>query len=212
MPSSQGSYGFQKVLEFCYHGILQDKKVWEEGHWSRIVWKSVKTQQKNLKCMEGSKKNLHWDIGSVGVNVNFRALEKSNLSRGKVMEICFWKRVRTLSSSFGSTMERANHTLLRYYYFGSCINSVRTMPTLGGNGVQSKFQTNVCCALVVFHLSLSPILVLVHLMAWGMLKGTVFTHDSSWSTPSLGQDSDVKSPVQQIRTCILFLLSTSCFP
>ena len=31
----------------------------------------------NKKCMEGSKENLHGDLGSVGVNVNFRALEKS---------------------------------------------------------------------------------------------------------------------------------------
>ena len=30
-----------------------------------------------MKCMEGSKENRHWDLGSVGVNVNFRALEKS---------------------------------------------------------------------------------------------------------------------------------------
>ena len=47
-------------------------------------------------------------------------------------------------------------------------------------------------------------------MAWGMLKGTVFTHDSSRSTPSLGQESDVKSQVQQIRT--FFLFSASCVP
>ena len=30
-----------------------------------------------MKCMEGSKENWHWDFWSVGVNVNFRALEKS---------------------------------------------------------------------------------------------------------------------------------------
>ena len=30
-----------------------------------------------MKCMEGSKENWRWDLGSVGVNVNFRALEKS---------------------------------------------------------------------------------------------------------------------------------------
>ena len=42
-------------------------------------WKVLEiclTQLKNMKCMEGSKENLHY-IGSVGVNVNFRALEKS---------------------------------------------------------------------------------------------------------------------------------------
>ena len=32
---------------------------------------------KNMKCMEGSKENLPWDLGSVGINVKFRALEKS---------------------------------------------------------------------------------------------------------------------------------------
>ena len=32
---------------------------------------------KNMKCMEGSKENCHWDLGIVEVNVNFRALEKS---------------------------------------------------------------------------------------------------------------------------------------
>ena len=32
---------------------------------------------KKLKSMEGSKENWHWDLGSVGVNVNFRAHEKS---------------------------------------------------------------------------------------------------------------------------------------
>ena len=32
---------------------------------------------KNMKCMEGSNENQLWDLGSVGVNVNFRALEKS---------------------------------------------------------------------------------------------------------------------------------------
>ena len=32
---------------------------------------------KSMKCMEGSKGNLHQDLGIVGVNVNFRALEKS---------------------------------------------------------------------------------------------------------------------------------------
>ena len=37
-----------------------------------------------------------------------------------------------------------------------------------------------------------------------MLKGTVFTHDSSRSTPSLGQESDVKSQVQQIRTFFFY--------
>lgn len=46
-------------------------------------------------------------------------------------------------------------------------------------------------------------------MAWGMLKGTVFTHDSSRSTPSLGQESDVKSQVQQIRT-FFFIFSLLC--
>ena len=30
-----------------------------------------------MKCMEDSKENLHWDPGSVGINVNFKALEKS---------------------------------------------------------------------------------------------------------------------------------------
>ena len=32
---------------------------------------------KNMKCMEGNKENQHRDLRSVGVNVNFRALEKS---------------------------------------------------------------------------------------------------------------------------------------
>ena len=32
---------------------------------------------KNMKCTEGSKKKQHWDLGSIGFNVNFRALEKS---------------------------------------------------------------------------------------------------------------------------------------
>ena len=30
-----------------------------------------------MKCMEGGKENQHRDLRSVGVNVNFRALEKS---------------------------------------------------------------------------------------------------------------------------------------
>ena len=39
-----------------------------------------------MKCIEGSKGNLHWDLGSVGISVNFRALEKSIW----VLEKC-WK-------------------------------------------------------------------------------------------------------------------------
>ena len=32
---------------------------------------------KYMKCIEGSKENLHYDLGSVEVNLNFIALEKS---------------------------------------------------------------------------------------------------------------------------------------
>ena len=32
---------------------------------------------KNMKRVEGSKENYHWDLGSLGVNVSFRALGKS---------------------------------------------------------------------------------------------------------------------------------------
>ena len=34
-------------------------------------------QQKKMKCMEGSEEKLHCNLKSVGVNVNFRTLEKS---------------------------------------------------------------------------------------------------------------------------------------
>ena len=52
-----------------------------------------------MKCMEDSKENLHCDLMSVGVNVNFGALKNQSecwKSRGKVLEICFRKWVRTL--------------------------------------------------------------------------------------------------------------------
>ena len=42
-----------------------------------------------MKCMEGFKKNLHRDHRSVGVNVNFRALVKSE--SWKSPENLFWK-------------------------------------------------------------------------------------------------------------------------
>ena len=75
----QGSYGSWKtwkVLEF-YYAIFLDWKVLEKGHWSWKVLKICLTQLKNMKCMEDRKENYHLDPGSVGVNVNFRALEKS---------------------------------------------------------------------------------------------------------------------------------------
>ena len=51
---------------------------------------------KNKKCMEGSKENLHWGLGGVEVNVNFRALEKSIWVLEKSWKFVFWIRVRTL--------------------------------------------------------------------------------------------------------------------
>ena len=75
----QGSYRSLKtwkVLEY-YYGVFQDWKVLEKGHWSWKVLEICLTQLKNMKCMEGSKENWHWDLWSVGINVNFRALEKS---------------------------------------------------------------------------------------------------------------------------------------
>ena len=104
----QSSYKFWKtwkVLEF-YSGIFQDWKVLEKSQWSWKVleicltqlnarsvcfrfplWSVEKTKlscKKNMKCMEGSKENYQWDLGSVGVNVNFRALEKSWKSPGNL--------------------------------------------------------------------------------------------------------------------------------
>ena len=52
--------------------------------------------------LEDSKENLHCDLMSVGVNVNFGALKNQSecwKSRGKVLEICFRKWVRTLCLS-----------------------------------------------------------------------------------------------------------------
>ena len=106
MLSKQGSYGSWKtwkVLEY-YCGIFQDWKVLEKSHWSWKVLEICLTRAKNMKCVEGSKENWHWELGSVGVNVNFRALEKSILvlekPLEKILEICFWKKVRTLGKVF----------------------------------------------------------------------------------------------------------------
>ena len=56
------------------------RKSWKRATGPGKFWKLLlKTQLKNIKCMERSKENWHWDLGSVGVNVNFRALEKSIL-------------------------------------------------------------------------------------------------------------------------------------
>ena len=41
---------------------------------------NVLNSTENMKCMEGSKENEHYDLGSVGVNVNFRALENQSES------------------------------------------------------------------------------------------------------------------------------------
>ena len=98
--------GFVRVRENLESpGILfwhfQDWKVLEKGHWSWKFWKSVKLYEAsafeslyggqftlstqlikpnylvtNMKCMEGSKENKHCDLGSVGVHVNVRTLEK----------------------------------------------------------------------------------------------------------------------------------------
>ena len=46
-------------------------------HWSWKVLEICWTQLEDMKCMDGSKENYHWDLVSVGINVNFRALEKS---------------------------------------------------------------------------------------------------------------------------------------
>ena len=53
-----------------------------------------------MKCVEGSKEKLHWGLGSVGVNVNFRALEKS---------IWVLKRVRTQNGLFAQYVPRMSH-------------------------------------------------------------------------------------------------------
>ena len=54
------------------------RKSWKRATGPGKFWKLLlKTQLKNIKCMERSKENWHWDLGRVGVNVNFRAFEKS---------------------------------------------------------------------------------------------------------------------------------------
>ena len=57
--------------------IFQDWKVLEKGHWSWKVMEICLTRLEHMRYMEGSKENKHCDLGSVGVNVNFRALENN---------------------------------------------------------------------------------------------------------------------------------------
>ena len=56
-------------------------KSWKRATGPGKFWKLLlKTQLKNITCMERSKENWHWDLGRVGVNVNFRALKKQSES------------------------------------------------------------------------------------------------------------------------------------
>ena len=49
--------GSGKSWNFVIMAFCRTRKSGKKATWSRIVWKSVKTQLKNMKCMEGSKKN-----------------------------------------------------------------------------------------------------------------------------------------------------------
>ena len=115
--SKQGSYGpwkTWKVLEY-YCGIFQDWKVLEKGHWSWKVLEICLTQPKNMKCMEGSKENWHWDLGSVGVNVNFRALEKSIWVLEKSWKFVSVKRYEPWAKSLLSNVLPCLHCNKKHY-------------------------------------------------------------------------------------------------
>ena len=61
-PVDNGLSGFVRVMEILeslefYYGIFQAWKVLEKVHWSWKVLEICLTQQKNMKCVKGSKEN-----------------------------------------------------------------------------------------------------------------------------------------------------------
>ena len=125
MQGSYGSWKTGKVLEF-YYGIFQDWKVLEKGYWSWKVLEICLTQLKNVKCMKGSKKNWHWDLGSIGVNANFRALKKPVWVLEKFWkspENLFLKRVRRLFNMGWCTYHSSSCRCIKSYYTNSRILS-----------------------------------------------------------------------------------------
>ena len=107
-------------------------KSWKNATDPGKFWNSVKLG-KNMKCMEGSKENWHWDLGSVGVYVNFRTLEKS---------------IRVLEKSWKFVSEKAYKPwVLSQWQYWVLLNNITQWALQSLKLGMPLYQTPVCSLL-----------------------------------------------------------------